>query len=31
VELSNLNLSLSVSLVILGFIIVFLLEKTKNI
>jgi putative membrane protein len=30
-ELSNLNLSLSVSLVILGFIIVFLLEKTKNI
>ena len=30
VELSNLNLSLSVSLVILGFIIVFLLEK-KNI
>ena len=31
VELSNLNLLLSVSLVILGFIIVFLLEKTKNI
>ena len=31
VELSNLNLSLSVSLVLLGFIIVFLLEKTKNI
>ena len=31
VELSNLNLSISVSLVILGFIIVFLLEKTKNI
>ena len=31
VELSNLNLSLSVSLVILGFIIVFLLGKTKNI
>ena len=31
VELSNLNFSLSVSLVILGFIIVFLLEKTKNI
>ena len=30
-ELSNLNLLLSVSLVILGFIIVFLLEKTKNI
>ena len=30
-ELSNLNLSLSVSLLILGFIIVFLLEKTKNI
>ena len=31
VELSNLNLLLSISLVILGFIIVFLLEKTKNI
>ena len=31
VELSNLNLSISVSLVILGFIIVFLLEKTKKI
>ena len=31
VELSNLNLFLSVSLVILGFIIVFLLEKTKNV
>ena len=31
VELSNLDLLLSVSLVILGFIIVFLLEKTKNI
>ena len=31
VELSNLNLLLSVSLAILGFIIVFLLEKTKNI
>ncbi|MAU31000.1 MAG: DUF368 domain-containing protein [Flavobacteriaceae bacterium] len=31
VELSNLNLLLSVFLVILGFIIVFLLEKTKNI
>ena len=30
-ELSNINLSLSVSLVILGFIIVLLLEKTKNI
>jgi putative membrane protein len=30
-ELSKLNLLLSVSLVILGFIIVFLLEKTKNI
>ena len=31
VELSNLDLLLSVSLAILGFIIVFLLEKTKNI
>ena len=30
-ELSKLNLLLSVSLVILGFIIVFLLEKTKKI
>ena len=30
-ELSKLNLLMSVSLVILGFIIVFLLEKTKNI
>ena len=30
-ELSNLNLLLSISLVILGFMIVFLLEKTKNI
>ena len=30
-ELSNLDLFLSVSLVILGFIIVFLLEKTKKV
>jgi len=30
-ELSNLDLSISISLVILGFIIVFLLEKTKKV
>ena len=30
-ELSNLDLFLSISLVILGFIIVFLLEKTKKV
>ena len=30
-ELSNLNLFISISLVILGFIIVFLLEKTKKL
>ena len=30
-ELSNLNLFVSISLVILGFIIVFLLEKTKKV
>ena len=30
-ELSNLNLFISISLVILGFIIVFLLEKTKKV
>ena len=30
-ELSNLNLFLSISLVILGFIIVFILEKTKKV
>ena len=30
-ELSNLNLFMSISLIVLGFIIVFLLEKTKNV
>jgi len=29
--LSNLNLFMSISLIVLGFIIVFLLEKTKNV